>query len=320
MSLPAIRAIRDNFRTSELTVLAKRSIADIYARESVIDRIIPYDGYRFKTALALRSGRFQLGILFPNSFDSALIFKLARIPRIVGYNRDFRGMLLSDPVPYRPKRRPRTRHERFYYLELLQESRLIDAYHAADDPVWLECAPQAASEGRERFLADGVRLPVVGVSPGAAYGGAKRWLPERFAESASYLATRLGGSVAIFGAPDDADTCAGVEKLIRGVPAVNLAGKTSLREFIDRAAACSVFLTNDSGSMHVASALGVPTVAIFGATNHITTGPAGPLNAIVREEVSCSPCMKRECPIEHPCMTEVTSERVVSAALKLINL
>ena len=125
----------------------------------------------------------------------------------------------------------------------------------------------------------------------------------------------------LFGAAHDADDCLAVEESLKrhSVPVLNLAGRTTLREFISFAAACSIFLTNDSGSMHVASALGVPTVAIFGATNPKTTGPAGPLNSIVSEKVECSPCFKRECPIDgHPCMTGVTAERVVEAASSLI--
>ena len=125
----------------------------------------------------------------------------------------------------------------------------------------------------------------------------------------------------LFGAAHDADDCMAVEKCLedRSVRVLNLAGKTSLREFIDLAAACAVFLTNDSGSMHVASALGVPTVAVFGATNPKTTGPAGPYNTIISQKVQCSPCFKRECPIEdHPCMTGVTAARVVQAASSLI--
>jgi heptosyltransferase-2 len=318
MCLPAIRAIRDNFRGSEVSVLVKRSIAELYLRESAVDQVIPYDGHRFRTASALREHRFQLGILFPNSFDSALVFKLAGIPRIVGYNRDGRGLLLSDAIPF--KKSEVAIHERYYYLELLQKAGLIDACRGSDDLIRLECAPAAAIAGREQFSKMGVRLPVIGVSPGAAYGGAKRWLPDRFAAAASKLALEMGGSVAIFGAPGDEGACAEVERVIQGVPAVNLACKTSLREFIDLAAACSAFLTNDSGSMHIASALGIPTVAIFGATNHITTGPAGALSTVVREPVPCSPCMKRECPIDHPCMTGVSAERVVSAAMKLIKL
>lgn len=320
MSLPAIRALRANYRTSEITLLAKRSVADLYARESTVDKVIVFDRGRFATARALRARKFHLGILFPNSFDSALLMRLAGIPQIVGYDTDMRKLLLTHAIP--PPSWKGKNHERFYYLELLQTARIIDGYHHGDVPIQMERSEEAAAEGRDRFKQLEVGLPVIGVSPGAAYGGAKCWLPERFAESAADLATKTGASVAIFGAAGDVNDCLAVETALKqySVPVINLAGKTSLREFIELAAACSVFLTNDSGSMHVASALGVPTVAIFGATNPVTTGPAGPLKVVVQEKVECSPCFKRECPIDHRCMEQVTAARVIEAAAKLVQL
>ncbi len=149
---------------------------------------------------------------------------------------------------------------------------------------------------------------MIGISPGAAYGNAKRWLPERFAESGRQLAGAMEASVLVFGVGggtravrDRGGSAApGGNRRVR-----NVAGETSLREFIDLAAACRVFLTNDSGAMHVASALGVPTVAVFGATDDTTTGPTGPLARVVREHAECSPCLLRECPIDHRCMTRV---------------
>ncbi len=320
MSLPAIHSLRANYRTSEISLLAKRSVADLYTRESAVDKVIVYEGKRWQTARVLRARRFHVGILFPNSFDSALLLRLAGIPQIVGYDTDMRRLLLSHPVPT-----PRWKgsvHERFYYLELLQQARLVDAYHGGDVPIRLECAAQAAGDGRQAFAERGITLPAIGVSPGAAYGSAKCWLPERFAESAAKVASERDGAVVIFGAPNDVDECGAVEKFLQRYPVkvVNLAGQTTLRQFIDLAAACSVFLTNDSGSMHVASALGVPTVAIFGATNPQTTGPAGPNKTVVRVKVECSPCFKRTCPIDHPCMTGVTADRVAEAASSLIRL
>jgi heptosyltransferase-2 len=163
----------------------------------------------------------------------------------------------------------------------------------------------------------GLRRPVIGVSPGAAYGSAKRWLPERFAEAATKLAAGLGGSVAVFGSSAENTMCEEVARMAAGR---NLAGATSLSEFIDMTAACSVFLTNDSGAMHIASALGTPSVTIFGPTDEIATGPLGATARIVREPVECAPCLKRECPIDHRCMTRVSSGQVVQAAEELLLL
>jgi heptosyltransferase-2 len=129
----------------------------------------------------------------------------------------------------------------------------------------------------------------------------------------------LGASVAIFGSKDERELCASVAVTLT-VPARNFAGETSLEQFIEMAAACRVYLTNDSGAMHIASALGVPTVAIFGATDDIATGPTGPLARVVREAVECSPCLKRECPIDHRCMTRVEAARVADVALELVHL
>ncbi len=157
---------------------------------------------------------------------------------------------------------------------------------------------------------------ITGISPGAAYGSAKRWIPERFAEAA----VRLQQPAAIFGSGDERALCDEVAAEIRkaGLPVHNFAGQTALREYVDLAAACSVYLTNDSGGMHIASALGVPTVAVFGATDDVATGPTGPLATIVRQPVECSPCLLRECPIDHRCMTGVPAARVAEVAVKLI--
>jgi heptosyltransferase-2 len=163
--------------------------------------------------------------------------------------------------------------------------------------------------------------PAIGVSPGAAYGGAKRWLPDRFAEAARALAGQLNAAVVLFGSGEERLLCESVRQMLvsRVRDVRNLAGETTLRQFIEMAAACNAFLTNDSGAMHIASALGVPTVAIFGATDHLATGPTGPLARVVRQPVDCSPCLLRECPIDHRCMTGVSAEQVVRTALELVS-
>ncbi|HVP48547.1 MAG TPA: lipopolysaccharide heptosyltransferase II [Bryobacteraceae bacterium] len=326
MSLPAIRTVHERFPGAQITVLARPWVADLYARETAIHRVIPYSaatGFRdlpvkLRSARALHAGKFDCAILFQNAFEAAAISWLARIPRRIGYARDGRAALLTDPVPV-PKPGEIPGHQRFYYLEMLRRARLIDELPQID-AIRLEGGPAAAREGKSRLAERGLVLPVIGVSPGAAYGAAKRWLPERFAQAAIEVARSSAASVAVFGSVAERKLCETVADMIQrgGVNASNFAGETALRVFIEMAAACRVFLTNDSGAMHIASALGVPTVAVFGATDDTATGPTGPLARVVREPVECSPCLLRECPIDHRCMTRVTSGQVSGVALELL--
>ncbi len=317
MSLPAVRAVRRAFPGAHLTMLARPAVAGLYARESAIDGVMVYAAGRRQTAAALRGEGFDCAILLPNSFDAALLAWMARIPRRIGYRRDARGWLLTEAVapPY-PGEIPR--HQRFYYLELLRRAGLIDAYPPCRE-IRLDDGAASREAGLTALHAAGLAPPVVGVSPGAAYGGAKRWLPERFAEAAAAVAGAHGAAVALFGAAPDRPLCESIAAAVRGAGLAvrDFAGETTLPQFIDLAAACRLFLTNDSGAMHVASALGVPTVTVFGATDDTTTGPAGPWAATVREPVECAPCLLRACPIDHRCMTRVTAARVAAAALRL---
>ncbi|MEO7653710.1 MAG: lipopolysaccharide heptosyltransferase II [Bryobacteraceae bacterium] len=326
MSVPALRAIREAIPSAHLTVLARPWVADIYARETSIDEVIPYHAARgvkdwaakWRLAGQLRAMRFDCAILLQNAFEAALLMRLAGIPRRIGYNRDGRGWLLTSAVAV-PKLGETPRHERFYYLELLRRAGII-AELPPCDAIRLDGASEAAAAGAEHCRARHIALPAIGVSPGAAYGNAKRWIAEYFAESASRLAAEQQASVILFGSGGERELCETVAASIaaRGIAVHNLAGATTLREFIELAAACRLFLTNDSGGMHIASALGVPTVAVFGATDDRTTGPTGPLASVVREPVECSPCLLRECPLDHRCMTRVPPERVVDAALNLL--
>ena len=318
MSLPALRALREAYPRARISILAKPWVADLYRREPFCDELIPYTartlGEKWSAARALRRRRFQSAILLQNAFEAAALAYLAGIPERIGYARDGRGFLLTRAIPVpRPGEIPR--HERYYYLELLVRAGMLYEMPATG-AIRLEGAPAARAAGMERFRHLGFG-DVIGVSPGAAYGSAKRWLPERFAESANRVAGELGAAVAIFGSKDERELCAVVARSITA-PVRNFAGETSLADFIDLAAACRVYLTNDSGAMHIASALGVPTVAVFGATDEESTGPTGPLARVIRERVECSPCLKRECPIDHRCMTRVSARRVSTAALELL--
>ena len=310
MSLPALRAIRERFSTARISVLAKPWVADLYGRESFIDEIILYSGQSpWRTGHELRARKYDCAILLQNAFEAAWIAWLAKIPTRIGYKRDGRQLLLTHAVDV-PKPGEIPRHERFYYLELLRRAGLIDALPASEA---IRLQPFGLESG---VTPNGKR--VIGVSPGAAYGTAKRWLPERFAEAAGTLAEARGASIALFGSKTERDLCEEVAQLLKDHQVVNYAGQTTLAQFIDLAAGCELFLTNDSGSMHIASALGVPTVAIFGATDDTTTGPSGSKARVVRHPVDCSPCLLRECPIDHRCMTGVSAERVVKEGLELL--
>jgi heptosyltransferase-2 len=322
ISLPAIRAIRGVFPHAHVAVIARPWVADLYARETCIDQVLAYPAaksLREKRQFAARLAHehFDGAILLQNAFDAALITWLAHIPERIGYNRDFRGLLLTQSIPV-PEPGDIPRHERFYYLELLRRAGMMERFPSAD-AIRLDGLDATRESGSAQLRELGIMNPVIGISPGAAYGGAKRWLPERFAQSAAQVAHENGAEVLVFGSHAERPLCEIVSESLRraGVTARNLAGGTTLREFIDLAAVCRLFLTNDSGAMHVASALGVPTVAVFGATDDVTTGPTGPLARVVREHAECSPCLLRECPIDHRCMTRVSAERVTATAFQL---
>ncbi len=324
MSLPALRAIRERYPAARITVVAKPWVADLYARESFADAVIRYHAVtlreKWQFARSLKPYRFDAAILLQNAFDAAFLTCAARIPERIGYNRDGRRLLLTKAVKP-PKKGEIPGHQRFYYLELLRRAGVVDEIPDCEC-IRLEGAAEAGVAGRRRLQDAGINGAAIGLSPGAAYGTAKRWLPERFAEAAIRVARERGCAVVLFGSKQERALCE--EVLLRmqamedRVPTRNFAGETSLREFIELAAACELFLTNDSGSMHIASALGVPTVAVFGATDEIATGPTGALALVVKHKVECSPCLLRTCPIDHRCMTRVTVQQVAETALKLL--
>jgi len=307
MSLPALQALRERYPKAHIGILARPWVLDLYAREPFANEVIPYTAQKgwhdltgkIKLAADLRNRNFDTAILLQNAFEAAALVWLAKIPTRIGYNRDGRSLLLTHAIQV--PNQPNT-HQRFYYLELLHRAGILDKI--PDSPAI-----------RLTHSRPTPNHPLTGISPGAAYGTAKRWLPERFAEAA----IQLGHEVAIFGSNDEAELCDQIAQQIQiaGIKATNHAGRTTLREYIDLAATCTIYLTNDSGGMHIASALGVPTVAIFGATDHEATGPTGDKALIVRQPVDCSPCLLRECPIDHRCMTRVTAAQVSQTAKTL---
>jgi heptosyltransferase-2 len=324
MSLPAIRVIRAVFPKAELVVVARPWVADVYARESSINRVIPYvaKGWRERLGFGLHLGKegFDCAILLQNAFDAAAMAWLSGAPVRIGYARDGRSRLLTHPVAV-PAPGEIPRHERFYYLELLRRAGLVERLPECES-IRFDNVEAIRESGRKTLEILRLAGTAIGVSPGAAFGNAKRWLPERFAEVAVRVARERGAQVLVFGSKDERPLAEQVTAAVHeaGVAVHNFAGQTSLSAFIEYAANCSLFLTNDSGAMHIASALGVPTVTVFGATDETGTGPTGPLARVVREPVECAPCLLRECPIDHRCMTRVTTERVAGVALGVLGL
>ena len=308
LSLPAARDVRRNFPAARVEVLARPWVAPLYGAVSEVDAVRESRGVH-ADADALR-GAFDTAVLLPNSFASALSVWRAAIPERWGYATDLRGPLLT--------RRPRVpasvrgRSQVYYYRAMLAGVGL-DVSSEADAS--LRCPDDWAARGAERLGDDGT--PWIGLNPGAFFGSAKRWVPERYAAAGEMLARRMGARVAILGGADERPLGEAIAAGMQA-PARVLCGETTLPELVGVLARLRLLLTNDSGPMHVAAALGVPVVAVFGPTDWRETAPVGRRHRLVREPVHCSPCMLRECPIDHRCMTRIPVDRVVDEARALL--
>ena len=328
MCEPALRGLRMLFPDAQIALLVKPAVADLFAGHPALTRVLTYDtegrhaGLSGKWALAgqLRRQGFDLAVLFQNAFEAAFLTFLAGVPRRYGYATDGRSLLLSDPVAVQDRRS--LVHQVRYYWDLLKPLGLTGDPPAPELVVF----PEEEQAMARRFAQGGLTASdvVVGINPGSTYGGAKRWLPERFAEVTERLCRTMRESreqqvsVVIFGAK-------GEERLGQEIAArlssrsLVLSGTTTIRELMAAVKRCTVLLTNDTGPMHIASAFQVPVVAIFGPTDWRTTSPFGSAHAIVREPVDCAPCLLRECPIDHRCMTRVTVDQVYEAATKQLS-
>ena len=322
MSLGALRSLRRAYPDSRLAVLAKPWVKELYACCEAVDETLQYDpgksrGVRglLRTAGMLREAKFDLAVLFLNAFRAAAIVWAARIPERWGYAHDGRGLLLTKPVP--PPARPFGRHQAYYYLDLLRhlgvETGQPDTHLNLTEPMRAKALELLGnSNGHDD---DGRAL--VGIHPGATNSRAKRWMPERYAEVGDRLAASHNARIVLLGGPSEQGIAEEIRSHLK-TPSVNLAGKTSLGELMGLVGSLSILLSNDSGPMHVASALGVPTIAVFGPTDERETGPLSPKARVVRHHVECSPCLLKECPIDHRCMDRVTVEDVYGASVELL--
>jgi heptosyltransferase-2 len=257
---------------------------------------------------------FCSAILFQNAFDAAFITFLAGIKERAGYNRDGRGFLLTTAVPV--PRHEQKIHQIHYYLNLLEQLGIKAEFTVPY--IYLSLDERLSA----RELLKDMKRPILGINPGAAFGSAKRWFPERFAEVANWFLKDTDGSVVIFGGKSEIDIAQEINKLIPDNKLL-LAGKTSLRELVSLISECDVFVTNDSDPVHIACAVGTPLVAIFASTDPELTGPPPQAEwsraIVLTHNLSCGPCFERTCvKNDLQCMYAITSDDVYIGIKKIL--
>ncbi len=320
MALPALRAVRKRFADAEISVLALSYVGDIYRDQQICDRLIKYDrggvhagiGGRERLAAELREQQFDVALLLQNAFDAAWVAWRAGIPKRIGYSRDARGFLLTEAVRV-PKAGEIPPHEKFYYLELLRRTGWVDSL--PDEAVISLHVPEQDRQRAAEFLLGAGSRPHalrIAVGAGASYGSAKCWPPDRFAEALNRVQTHSDADVILLGTPAEAKVAGAITTGLRRAP-IDLTGKTAIADLPALLSQCHLFLGNDSGAMHVAAAVGLPVVAIFGPTDPLGTAPVTPRSSIVQEKPYCSPCFLRHCPTDHRCMTKISPQAVEAA-------
>jgi len=314
MTTPAMAALRSSFPDAEIVVVANPLVAELFRSHPYCDRVIVYDkkgahrGLRglWRFCGTLRRERFDLAVLLQNAFEAALMAALAGIPLRAGYGSDGRGLLLTHAVAVGEAQR-RLHHTR-YYLQMLEALGIA----GGDGALRLACTEEELARARALLGS----ADVVVINPGAAYGSAKRWLPERFAEVGNRLHAEFGVRVVLTGGPGETEIGDDIAAAMRVAP-LNLIGKTSVREMMAVLSLCRLVVTNDSGPMHVAAAFGTPIIAVFGSTDHSTTSPLADTCRIIRKEVDCAPCLLRQCPTDHRCMEAIGVEDVMAGVHEL---
>ncbi|HSF16260.1 MAG TPA: lipopolysaccharide heptosyltransferase II [Vicinamibacteria bacterium] len=321
LSLGALRVLRAARPEARIVVLTRPWVRELYDGVECIDGVLDYEPHAqdrgvtgfVRAAARVARERFDVSLILPNAFRAAALVLAARIGERWGYATEGRGLLLTRSIP--PAPRPFGRHQAHYYLDLMSGL----GFDAVSEPDLHLVASERARERAHALLEaegwDG--RPLIGVHPGATNSRAKIWPPLRFAEAARRLAEARDGRVVVLGGPSDRELCERVRSTLGG-DCIALDGKTSLGELIGVLERLAIVLTNDSGPMHIAAALGTPTLAVFGPTDPRETGPVGEKAGVVREPVDCSPCLFRDCPIDHRCMDHVFPSRVVAEAEALL--
>jgi heptosyltransferase-2 len=348
MALPALRELRRIFANAQLTLVARPWVAGLFEGEGLADKLISVHDSQsiFQTASnfisearQLRRESFDMAVLLQNAFGAALQARASGAKRIAGYATDRRSALLDDVIPFEPGHK--SAHQVRYYLNIaaaLEKEMTGESHvdfqaaqpqlHVSDDQRELgrrmleEAHEQTRKqrpgrEGMRSDLATVAAAPILALSPGATNSRAKRWIAERFASTADRLAERNGLQTVIVGTAGDVEVANEVAARMKS-DALVLAGRTSIAELKAILGCTSLVISNDTGTAHVSAALGVPTVVVFGPTEHFATRPLSDVATVVRHDVECSPCMLRECPIDHRCMTRVEVDDVYAAAQSLL--
>ncbi len=329
MCLPALKDLRECFENSEITVVARPAIAGLLGAQGGITDVIVYDHNEehqgvfglLRLSQVIRNRAFDAAVLFQNAFEAAVLAVLSGIPTRIGYATDGRGWLLTQAIP--PPVQPSLHHTR-YYQQLVETMTHISSGNSTPT---LSVPRQNQTDLEQRFpdIFSSSKTLLIGINPGSIYGSAKRWLPERFSELGDQLVQHIQAKfpelssvrcVLIGGKGEDVLGLA-IANRMRTQPIV-LSGKTTIQELLAVLQRFALLVTNDTGPMHLAQALGIPVVALFGPTNLEATGPAGEESCIIHEQVRCAPCLLRSCPIDHRCMTQISTDRVVKVVMENI--
>lgn len=327
MSTPAVRTLRENFPESEITLLAHPGVSDVFRYSPRIDRLLEYEhngrhkGVRGLRQLIaeLRQERFDCAILLQNTFEAALIAWMADIPVRAGYISNGRGLLLTHGV-FRTMETVK-KHEVHAYQRLMLGLGL--RHVAAEQELFIPGEQIDAVKARIHTMAEVEfgRQPLIGFNPGAALCPAKRWPTEHYAQLAQMICDDPGARILLFGTEAERTTCSEIvaQSGAAAPRMLNLAGATTLVEAMALIGECDVFVSNDSGLMHLAAALQTPLVALFGATDHIANGPRADHAVLLRKPLACSPCKKARCPEKHfRCMRLIDPDEVYATVATML--
>lgn len=322
MSVPAMRELRRLHPGWRITVVARERVAGLYHDRELADEVLILgQGSALRAAPQLRRRRFQRAVLLQNAFEAALLAFLARIPDRAGYAVDGRSLLLTRRA--HPRVHRLGRHQVFYYLDLLYQTGLspVDYLNSPEFQPDLRLTLSPAGIRRAQEILEELGVPpnatLVGLNPGAAFGPAKRWPAERWAQLADRLISESGVTALIFGSPSEIPLAEQIQAYMKE-RAVLLAGRTDLQSLEALIASVDLFITNDSGPMHLAAALDVPQIALFGSTDDVATGPFSQRARVIHKHVECSPCLRRTCPIDLRCFTRISVDEVAAAAREML--